>query len=404
VRRIAVSDAQKNRLLAVDNEADFLELVAQLALEVGYEVLTARNAEKFREQVARSKPSLVLLDLQIPGMDGVEALRHMARLGFKGGIVLASGMDQRVLMSARQLGESLGLKMLDVLQKPAMLEDIEALLTKHRGQAAHLTSEDLRTGLDNVELVVHYQPRLVRKDKQWLVSGAEALVRWQHPKLGLLYPKDFLALADDHALALGVADFVLTDAIRQVGHWRSQGLDLSVSVNLAPRLVKDLEFPDRLGRILHEFNVAAPQLNLEVIEDAAQTDADLVMDIYTRLRVKGVGLSLDDFGIGASSMTHLYKMPFNEVKIDRTLVAQIPHNRTATTVVKAIIQMAHVFSLQVCAEGVETALAFDYLDEVGCDRMQGDFIGKAMPAGEFESFMLAWSGGTQTLTPKAASL
>ncbi|MBC7984649.1 MAG: EAL domain-containing response regulator [Candidatus Obscuribacterales bacterium] len=390
-----------NLLLAVDDETDFLELVAQLAREVGYEVLTANSAEKFREQLARCSPSLVLLDLQIPNMDGVEALRYMARHGVTGGIVLASGMDHRVLMSARQLGESLDLKMLDILQKPAMLEDMEAVLIKHRGQV-HLTREHLRAAIEDVELVVHYQPRLTRGAEQWQVSGAEALVRWNHPKLGLLYPKDFLALADDHEMVLAIADFVLTDAIRQVGHWRSQGLDLSVSVNLAPRLVKDLEFPDRLSRILKEFSVAAPQLMLEVIEDAAQTDADLVMDIYTRLRVKGVGLALDDFGVGASSVTHLYKMPFNELKIDRALIAAVPHMRTQTTVVKAIMQMAHVLSLQVCAEGVETALAFDFLDGIGCDRMQGDFIGKAMPAGEFESFMLGWSGGAQRLSAKSA--
>jgi len=189
----------------------------------------------------------------------------------------------------------------------------------------------------------------------------------------------------------------LTDAIRQVGHWRSRGLDLSLSVNLAPRLVKDLEFPDRLSRILQEFSVAAEQLTLDVLEDAADQDADLVMDIYTRLRVKGIGLALDDFGIGASSFTHLYKMPFSELKIDRELISAVPHTRTAATAVRAIVQLGHALSLRVCAEGVESALAFDFLDEIGCDRMQGDFMGKAMPASEFESFTFAWSGGAQSM-------
>jgi len=224
------------------------------------------------------------------------------------------------------------------------------------------------------------------------VGGAEAFVRWQHPQLGLLYPKDFLHLADDHAVTTAIADYVLTDAIRQVGHWRAHGLDLSVSVNLAPRLVKDLEFPDRLSRILQEFNVAASQLTLDVVEDAAQHDADLAMDIYTRLRVKGVGLALDDFGIGSSSLTHLYKMPFSELKIDQALIGSLPHNRTAAMVVRAIVNLAHNLSLSACAEGVESALAFDLLDECGCDRAQGDFIGKAVPASEFESFVLAWNG------------
>lgn len=390
-------NSRTNLLLAVDDEKDFLDLVAQLAEGVGYKVVTADSAETFRDQLTRHRPSLVLLDLQLPGMDGVEALRHLARLGVEGGVVLASGMDQRVLASARQLGESLGLKMLGTLQKPALLEDIEAVLTRHFGQAANLRPGDLRTAIDEMELVVHYQPRLERSGSDWRVGGAEALVRWQHPKLGLIYPKDFLHLADDHQVTMSIADFVLTDAIRQIGHWRSHGLDLSVAVNLAPRLVKDLEFPDRLGRILNEFNVSASQLVLDVVEDAAYQDAELAMDIYTRLRVKGVGLALDDFGVGASSLTHLYKMPFSEVKIDQTLIGALPQNRGAATVVRAIVQLCRSLSLMSCAEGVETALAFDMLDEFGCDRVQGDFIGKPAPAGEFEAFVLAWNGVHNTL-------
>lgn len=386
-----------NLLLAVDDERDFLDLVAQLAHDIGYEVLTADSAPAFRQVVADYHPSLVLLDLQIPGMDGVEALRILARQGLTGGIVLASGMDQRVLTSARQLGESLGLKMLGTLQKPALIEDIEAMLSKHLGASSQLTSGDLRSAVEEAELAVHYHPVLARKDGEWQVSGAEALVRWQHPKLGMLYPKDFLSLADDHQITTAIADFVITDAIRQVGHWRAHGLNLSVAVNLAPRLVKDLEFPDRLSRILNEYGVAASQLTLEVQEDAAQHESDLAMDIYTRIRVKGIELALDDFGVGPSSLTHLYTMPFSILKIDRTLISQVPVNRGACAVVRAIVQLAHNLSLVVCAEGVETALAFDFLDECGCDQMQGDFIGKPMPAAELEGFIAAWSGGRQSL-------
>jgi EAL domain-containing protein (putative c-di-GMP-specific phosphodiesterase class I) len=396
-----VSNSKTNLLLAVDDEKDFLDLVAQLAEGVGYEVITADSAATFREQLTQHRPSLVLLDLQLPGMDGVEALRHLARLGVEGGIVLASGMDQRVLASARQLGESLGLKMLGTLQKPALLEDIEAVLTRHFGQAASLRPNDLRNAVEEMELVVHYQPRLERRGNEWCVGGAEALVRWQHPTLGLIYPKDFLHLADDHSMTMAIADFVLTDAIRQVGHWRARGMNLHVAVNLAPRLVKDLEFPDRLGRILNEFNVSASQLVLDVVEDASRQDADIAMDIYTRLRVKGVGLALDDFGIGTSSLTHLYKMPFSEVKIDQALIGALPQSRTSATVVRAIVQLAHGLSLAACAEGVESALAFDLLDECGCDRVQGDFVGKPVPASEFEAFIMAWNGTHSS--PKAAS-
>jgi len=387
------ANISNNNLLVVEDEKDFLALVAHLAQGVGFDVKTASNAETFREQVQRCAPSIVLLDLQIPGMDGVEALRHLARLNSPCSVALISAMDQRVLSSARRLGESLGLNMLGAVQKPAMLEDIEALLVKHRGLSARVTRDDLRRAIEDAELTVHYHPKLAREQSRWFVCGAEALVRWRHPELGLLYPREFLHLADDHAMTAAIADFVLTDAVRQAGQWRSMGLNLSVAVNLASRLAHDLEFPDRLARILQEYNLAPEQLILEVVEESSQHDAEIMMDVFTRLRVKGVGLSLDDFGVGASSLTHLAKMPFSEVKIDCSLIATIPQARSATTMVRAIVQLAHALSLRVCAEGVETAVAFDLLDEIGCDHLQGDFIGKPKPPGEFESFVLAWSGG-----------
>jgi len=382
-----------NLLLAVDDERDFLELVAELAQGVGYQVLTAHTAEGFRELFALHRPSLVLLDLQMPGMDGVEALRYLARQNTQTGIVLASGMDQRVLTSARQLGESLGLRMLGILQKPALVEDIEGVLKKHLQADDSISVDDLRRAVEEYELVVHYQPKLQRAGRDWRVSGAEALVRWQHPQRGLLYPGQFLPLAEEHGLIASITDFVLTDAIRQVGHWRARGLNLGVAVNLAPRLVKDLEFPDRLTRILREYEVPAEQLTLEVTEAASLSDGDLVMDSFTRLRVRGVGLALDDFGVGTSSLTQLYKLPFSEVKIDRALIAEIPNNRAASVIARAIVELSHNLSLSVCAEGIETTEAFDFMDQAGCDALQGDFISKSIPAAEAELFMVAWSGG-----------
>jgi len=390
---------ERNLLLVVDDEVDFLELIEQIGEGVGCEVITADTASRFREQLNSRQPSLILLDLQMPGMDGIEALRYLARQNITAGILLASGMDQRVLASARQLGDSLGLKMLGTLQKPAMLEEIESLLMQHLDPGARISADDLRKAIDEHELIVHYQPKVVRATSDWQVRSAEALVRWRHPRLGLLYPGEFLALAEQSGMIVDITDFVMTDAIRQIGHWRSRGLNLAVAVNLSPRLVQDLEFPDRLNRIFREFDTAPEQLTLEVTEAASLDDPELVMDIFTRLRVKGVGLSLDDFGTGTSSLTQLYKMPFSEVKIDGSLIADVDTSKAAATVVRAIVELAHNLSLSACAEGVETAAAFEFLDQIGCDALQGDFIASAMPASEMENFIHVWNGSDHTWVP-----
>jgi EAL domain-containing protein (putative c-di-GMP-specific phosphodiesterase class I) len=162
-------------------------------------------------------------------------------------------------------------------------------------------------------------------------------------------------------------------------------------VNLPPSLVTDMRFPDRLAALLAENGVDGSQLVLEITETATIQNPTATMGILTRLRVKRIGLALDDFGTGYSSLTQLYQMPFNEMKIDKSLVMNVPHSREANTMVGSLIELGHNLGLKICAEGVENRAALDMLAIMGCDRCQGYFISRAIPAADIMNFVNQWN-------------
>jgi EAL domain-containing protein (putative c-di-GMP-specific phosphodiesterase class I) len=369
-----------NRLLVVDDQPDILDFVAQVAEPLGWRVAAVEGADAFRDRLRDFQPTLVMLDLQMPGTDGIELIRELGRKGVAAPILISSGMDQRVLASAEQLGLSYGLKMAGLVQKPIMLADLEAILGKHRASDAAPTVQELRRALDRNQLVTHYQPKLRLEDDAWRVFGVEALIRWEHPDLGLVYPDAFIGLAEETGLIAALTDFVLQDGIRQLGLWDAQGCALDLAVNLSPKLVRELDFPDRLAELMRGERVDTGRLTLEITETAALEDPARTRDILTRLRVKGFGLSLDDFGTGYSSLTQLYRMPFSELKIDKSLGMELHSSREARTIARSLIDLAHNLGLKVCTEGVETATALQFLQVAGADYVQGFHLGRPMPA------------------------
>ena len=368
-----------NRLLVVDDQADILDFVATVAELVGYRVATADNAQRAFALLREFDPSLVILDLQMPDMDGVEVIREFATYGTRAPILISSGMDPRVLTSVEQLGLTQGLNMIGTLQKPLSLPDLEAVLKGQLVNAQEPTERDLRQAVEKDELTVYYQPQAdLLLDGGVVPVGVEALVRWNHPVLGLVMPDRFIALAEQTGLIGALTDCVLKSSIAQLSAWRSQGHKLSLAVNLSPLLVKDLDFPDRLSELMRSNKVPNSELTIEITETAALEDPGLTRDILTRLRVKNFGLSLDDFGTGHSSLTQLYKMPFNEIKIDRSLGMELHASSEARTITRSIIDLAHHLGLTVCTEGDEQAATVDFLREAKCDRIQGYLIGRPM--------------------------
>jgi EAL domain-containing protein (putative c-di-GMP-specific phosphodiesterase class I) len=380
-----------NRVLIVDGDGAVVDLVGRVAKKIGYAVASAGSGAAFLQLVESFQPSVVMLELHLSDTDGVELLRSLAARACPANVVLLGSADERVLAAAHELGLKHGLAMCGTLAKPIDAAALQTKLTATLHQNLKLDAEDLRRGIANGEFVPYYQPKASLVQSGWVVDGVEALARWQHPKLGLVMPNEFIPLAEQTGLIADLTSTMLNAALRQVREWQEQGLRLTCAVNLPPSLVTDLAFPDRVAALLAENGVDGSQLVLEITETATIQNPTATMAILTRLRVKRVGLSLDDFGTGYSSLTQLYQMPFNEMKIDKSLVMNVPHSREANTMVGSLIELGHNLGLKICAEGVENRAALDMLAMMGCDRCQGYFISRAIPAAEIASFATQWN-------------
>ena len=390
--------AEKSVLFAFDDDTSILNVVSGIAERADYEVYTTTEARDLLPQVPELNPCAIVLDLQMPGMDGIEVLRELADLETSAGIILLSGMDERTLASAEGYGHARGLNVAATMQKPFVPEDLQQQLELLRTTSAELTPMDLQNAILKEELVVHYQPTVRRfADGSWDVAAMEALLRWEHPQRGLIYPEHFVAMAEEGDLGSAMTDFVIRRGVEQLKGWQASRLDLGLRINISAGLIADLDFPDRLEATLREYEIDPSYLTLELTETAMLGQDTEVFDIMTRLRVKNVNLAIDDFGIGYSSLTQLFAMPFNEMKIDKSLVMRVPDSKEASIMVGALVDLAHKLSLSVCAEGVETEAALNFLASVGCDGAQGFLVSHPIPANEVRGVIERWNSRSSSL-------
>ena len=252
---------------------------------------------------------------------------------------------------------------------------------------------DLRRALGNDELVVHYQPQVNLMTGR--VETVEALVRWQHPREGLLSPAEFVPLAERTGLIRPLTTDVLAQALRQTAHWRDRGLDLVVSVNLSARNLHDPHLSAQLRDLLAANRLPARHLQLELTESSIMDDPERAGTVLRSLDQLGVRLAIDDFGTGYSSLAYLQRLPVDEIKIDRSFVAGMADRPADRVIVDSTIDLARNLGLTVTAEGVETETVLGLLRAAGCHSVQGYFVSPAVPAGELEALLECplWAGG-----------
>lgn len=368
-----------------------LEMLSDVIEITGLTVKPYSRARLFFEQVKEFEQNdILVLDLNMPDIDGIEVIRRLSTMTTPPALILISGHDAGVLHAAEKLGRAQGLDVIAYIGKPINLDKFKELLTSTVFGANKLTAiestntapnfEDLQWAINHEQLILHYQPQF--NLSTGIMIGVEALVRWQHPKLGLIYPDRFISLAEHSGLIGAITHWVIEHAIKQKRQWQTEGLDILVSVNISSVDITNSKLPEHLAELLEKNQLDPMMLMLEVTESALMDELVTSLEILTRLRLKGVGLSIDDFGTGYSSLSQLHRVPFTELKIDRSFVANIGNDEEAKAIVKTCIILGHELNLQVVAEGVETQEQAEILTSLDCDIAQGFFYSRPVLADE----------------------
>jgi diguanylate cyclase (GGDEF)-like protein len=246
----------------------------------------------------------------------------------------------------------------------------------------------LRHAVDNQEFLLHYQPRVAIDSLK--IVGVEALVRWQHPQLGLVPPLDFIPLAEETGLILPIGEWVLREACRQNREWQNKGFPpMRVGVNISARQFQQQHLAETVMRILEEVELDPEFLELELTESSIMSNAEATIVVLTKLQTKGIAISVDDFGTGFSSLSYLKRLPIDSLKVDQSFVRELATDPDDAALVMAIVSLAHTLRLRVVAEGVETQEQLRFLRLLRCDEIQGYLISKPLPVAGIEQLLAA---------------
>jgi EAL domain-containing protein (putative c-di-GMP-specific phosphodiesterase class I) len=383
------------RFLIVEDRAFQRGLLAKILASLGareiHEATDGRAALDFIRATPQSV-DIVITDMDMPAMDGLEFIRHLGEAGERVSVIVASALDQPLLASIATMARAYGVRLLGVVEKPITAQRLRQLLRLHGAAQATpapvqavgrvFSVQEILDGLTAGQFEPHFQPQVSPASGR--MESAEALARWRHPHLGLVPPGAFVPTLEGHGKVEHLTWAMLHGAAAACRHWRTAGIDASVSVNLSLSSLDDVHHADRIIEIVRAEGLEPQHMILEVTESAACTDLGRVLENLTRLRMKGFGLSIDDYGTGYSSMQQLARIAFTELKVDRSFVIGAAARQSAAVILESSLGMARKLGIRAVAEGVENAEDLDLLRRLGCSLVQGYLIARPMSAQALE--------------------
>ncbi len=391
----------KIKIMVLDDDTFMLKILSKILLKQGYTSISLHdNGHDALNEVdnVETRPDLILLDLNMPEMDGIEFVRYLVERHFDGSLILVSGEDERMLKTTEKLVRAHKITILGYLHKPVQPDTLIGLLHKWTPPATQNASkqvkkiynaEEINAAITEKQLVNYYQPKVSVANGQLI--GVETLVRWHHPDDGLVTPDQFIATAEAHGLINDLTRLVLTGALEQASIWKQSGLELRVAINVSMDNLTSLDFQDLVVELAAKAGVPPKNVVLEVTESQLMKDTRVPLEILTRLRLKRFHLSIDDFGTGHSSLAQLRDIPFDELKIDQGFVHHAWTDETLRAMYDASLALARQLEIEVVvAEGVEDQHDWDFVRSTGCDLAQGNYISLPMQASAFPEWLKDW--------------
>lgn len=375
------------RLLVLDDELDVATTICMMAQGIDFETDHTDNVDLFLEKVDSWVPSHLIVDLQLPERDGVEVLNTLAKSNCTASVIIVSGLGGRILDSAARAASENGLRVIGTLSKPFSRAELRQLLLAEQSHSIHpshaapgthshtVTEDQLADALRQHVFTAHFQPKIACISGE--LTGFECLARWSLPDGSKIPPDVFIRLAEKtgqiHELSRQIYHFALANLPNSANSKK-----VKIALNLSPINLKDENFPRWLDEKCQEFNVEPGQVILEVTETASMDNPLALLENLTQFRIKGFLLSIDDFGVGYSSLVQLARLPFSEMKIDQMFVRTVATSQESQKIVIAIVNLGQSLGLNVTAEGVEDAWALDFLCDIGCNEAQGFYISRPM--------------------------
>ena len=358
-----------------------------------FDLVCARDGEEALACLKQRDFDLVLTDLLMPGMDGVQFIQGLAAQPSRPALAIMSAASRRMLMGASLVASNLQVKVIGLISKPVNAAALRCL-TDQLQALRQVAPAEIQPGIDcqslmnalvNGDLQAWFQPKKALSNGR--IVAAEALVRWAHPEHGLLLPGVFLPALIACNLEERLLWCVLKQAMAAQATWRQQGYDIPVSINLPTHLLNSHDRPDRIQAFVLEHQGLPARICFELMECSVPDDISNFYAGACRLRIKGFGLSQDDFGKGYSSYMNLVSAPFTELKIDRALVQGCNANEELAQALTSIVSLGRQLGLIVVAEGVETAQELALLRKIDCTQVQGFLISHAVSADQFQQLL-----------------